>query len=186
MRPRLFMGKFVVLSALAAGLAACATMGEQECSDADWYTVGFDDGAAGYSLERIDEHREACASVGEGPDEEAWRAGREDGLTHFCSAAGGIAEGSRGRIRSSVCPPALAEDFIKGFRLGREIYDTHQEMDRIEREIRALEARASGGLLNATVKNDNEARIRQLEYEYDRLGRNLRLLELRADRLAEK
>lgn len=167
-------------------LGACASIDERECENPDWYMIGFEDGSAGYSSDRIEEHRKVCAGIGEAPDMEAWRAGREDGLTHFCSAAGGIAEGSRGRIRSGVCPPELKDSFSKGYRLGREIYDTNQEMDRLESEIRALEARSGGGLLSTTVKDGNEARIRQLEREYDRLARELRLLELQADRLARE
>lgn len=161
-------------------------MNEDTCLDPDWYGIGFDDGSSGFGPERIEHHRAACSSFGSEPDIEAWRAGREDGLTHFCSAAGGIAEGSRGRIRSGVCPPELEAGFREGFRLGREIYDTNQELDRVEREIRALEARSSGTVLGAAIKDNSEARIRALEAEYDRLARSLRLLELRADRLARE
>ena len=178
--------RYSIQALLLLALSACASTGQDRCEDPDWYVIGFDDGSSGFGADRFDEHVANCAGVGIEADKEAWRAGREDGLTHFCSAAGGIAEGSRGRIRSNVCPPELAPAFREGYRLGREIFDTNQEMDRIEREIRALEARASGGVLNTAIKDNSEARMRALEHEYDRLGRELRLLELRADRLAQQ
>lgn len=176
-----------LLALMLAAVSGCASLDESDCSNPDWYTIGFEDGAAGYSSDRIEAHSAACRGSGEEPDREAWRAGREDGLTHFCSPAGGIAEGSRGKIRSNVCPPELQEGFSEGYRLGREIHDTNEAMDRIEREISALRARGtSGGLLGAAVGGDNEAQIRQLQQEYDSLARDLRMLELRADRLARE
>lgn len=175
--------RYILVAGLLLQIVACAGISERDCTNPDWYMTGFEDGAAGYSSSRLQHHLDACADAGEAPDEDAWRAGHEDGLTHFCSPAGGLAEGSRGRIRSKVCPAQLADGFDEGYRLGREIYETNQELNRIEGEIRALEARASGGPVNAVLSDSNDARIRQLEREYDQLVRELRLLELRADRL---
>lgn len=167
-------------------LAGCASGPGKDCADINWYELGFADGAAGHESERFGQHRLACDSEAGPPDQEAWQVGYEDGLTHFCSAAGGLVEGSEGRQRRAVCPDDLIEEFREGYRLGREIYAVERRMTDIEREIRALEARAAGDLLSPALRDDGSARIRRLEQEYQRLERELRLLELRADRLTRQ
>jgi len=42
-------------------LAACASMDRNQCVNADWYAVGLEDGARGRGVERLGEHRRACA-----------------------------------------------------------------------------------------------------------------------------
>ncbi len=177
----------VLVSALLLSvvMGGCAVTAINNCAEADWYMVGFEDGTAGRPTGYFDTHNAHCAGTTD-PDQLAWQAGHEDGLTHYCSAAGGIAEGSRGLPRSGVCPTALAADFIEGHRLGREIYLTSERMQAIEQEIRALEARRSADLLSPALGDDTRGRIRQLEMEYDRLRRELRILELRAERLSRK
>lgn len=177
----------VIWLALALfGASACTTLDEIDCASADGYLVGFDDGTAGYGANRVKSYQDACAAADAEADLEAWQAGYEDGLVHFCTPAAGITEGSKGRVRPDVCPADLEAGFQAGFRLGREIYDINQAMQDIEREIRAQQARLSGGVLADTLKNDARARLRNLESEYDRLARELRLLELRADRLSRQ
>ena len=43
--------------AIAMLLGGCATMSESECLTVDWQTIGFEDGVAGYSGDRIGQHR---------------------------------------------------------------------------------------------------------------------------------
>lgn len=172
----------VLLAALSGGCASTAT---SDCTEADWYMIGFEDGSDGRPAEYFESRKKSCVGQSD-PDPLAWKAGHEDGLTHFCSAAGGIAQGSRGLPRSRVCPQALEADFFEGHRLGQEIYLTSERMEAIEQEIRALEARAAGNPLGKALGSDTRNRIRQLETEYDRLRRELRILELRAESLSRK
>ena len=53
-----------MLSVGCAMLAGCATMSPEECLQANWEEVGYNDGAAGYPVSRSAEHREACAETG--------------------------------------------------------------------------------------------------------------------------
>lgn len=167
-------------------LCACAATPGNDCSRENWYELGYQDGSNGRAAKKFDERSQQCRPQGELPDEEGWRAGYDDGLASFCSPAGGFAAGRDGRARPDVCPARLQNDFLKGFRLGRDIYAAEQRMQAIEREIRALEARQSGDLLNPALRDDSSARIRRLEQEYERLARELRLLDLRADHLTRK
>lgn len=176
---------------LGAGLLAlggCANAPSTDCPQegSDSYDLGFDDGAAGHGPERIRAHREACRARPQDLDEDAWQAGYEDGLTHFCSPGGGLVVGIEGRPRPDVCPENLRAGFIDGFRIGREMREIEQRMTEIEREIRALEARRAGGLLGPALRDDGSATIRRLESEYDRLQRELRLLDLRADQMTRR
>ena len=53
----------------AAVLGGCATIPEDQCAKTDWYELGLKDGRAGYTAERVVQHREACAGVKIEPDE---------------------------------------------------------------------------------------------------------------------
>ena len=49
-------------------LSACASISEEECLSADWYSLGVEDGSKGYPLSRIGNYRKDCAEVGVAPD----------------------------------------------------------------------------------------------------------------------
>ena len=82
--------------AVVALLGGCATMSESECLTVDWQTVGFEDGVAGYSGDRIGQHRKACAKHGVSPDLVGYQRGREAGLREYCQPANGFRVGSHG------------------------------------------------------------------------------------------
>ena len=112
---------------LAAGsllLAGCSTtsLNEDECRTVDWRTVGYEDGVAGRSGERIGDHRKACAEYGIAPDLEAYRAGRADGLREFCQPHNGYRAGANGQIYYDSCPSELAPAFLAAYDAGRELY----------------------------------------------------------------
>ena len=44
-------------------LSSCATMSPEECLQANWEEIGYHDAAAGYTVSRSAEHREACAEA---------------------------------------------------------------------------------------------------------------------------
>jgi hypothetical protein len=51
-------------------LAACASLDKDECQHADWYAIGLEDGARGRALERLGDHRRACAKYSVTPEAE--------------------------------------------------------------------------------------------------------------------
>ena len=96
-------------------LTGCASMSKNECRAVDWRTIGYEDGVAGYSGERIAQHRKACAKHGVAPDLDAYRAGREQGLSEFCQPHNGFLFGSRGGTYQGVCPAELAPGFVDAY-----------------------------------------------------------------------
>ncbi len=109
-------------SLLALWLGGCATMSEEECLVADWHGIGFEDGAAGQPVAQLGRRREACAEHGVQPDTSAYRAGRNEGLEHYCTEMRGFRLGRAGGNYNGVCPADLEGLFLHAYEAGREIY----------------------------------------------------------------
>ena len=77
----------VASTAVLLVLAGCSSMSKNECLTVDWRTVGYEDGVAGYSGDRIGQHRKACAKYGVTTDLELYQQGRERGLREFSPMA---------------------------------------------------------------------------------------------------
>lgn len=136
----------VALAALL-GLAACATISEDECRTMDWRTVGYEDGAAGHGPERLTWRRQACAKHGVSPDLDAYLQGRAQGLQEFCVPANGFRVGAAGHSYSGACPPETADGFLDAYEAGRQLWRLesrvietrdgitarHHEVERIDR-----------------------------------------------------
>ncbi|MCG8618000.1 MAG: DUF2799 domain-containing protein, partial [Desulfobacterales bacterium] len=114
--------------------AGCATLTKEECTTADWYEIGYEDGSRGYAPARIAEHRKACAEYGITADAATYRRGRRQGLTHYCTPHKGYRLGLSGRDYNDVCPEHLTHAFKEGYNQGREIYLLKREVERARRE----------------------------------------------------
>ncbi len=136
----------MVLAALALG--GCASMNRSECLAVDWKTVGYEDGVAGRSGDRIAGHRRACAKYGVTPDLDAYRAGRDQGLREFCQPQNGYQLGARGGNYGGVCPAELAGGFVRAYESGRELYNLEsrvaQAANRLAAAHRELEQAEHG------------------------------------------
>jgi hypothetical protein len=120
-------------SLLAIGtllLAACSTttLDKDECLAVDWRTIGYEDGVAGRSGERIGLHRRACAEHGVTPDLEAYRAGRAEGMREFCQPHNGYRAGVNGVVYYDSCPEDLAPTFVAAYDSGRALYVREQRV----------------------------------------------------------
>lgn len=129
------------LAATVAGLGAlvtlggCAHMNEDECLLADWYTIGYEDGATGAEASRVGRHREVCAQHGVAPDFEAYQAGREEGLREFCRPPNGFRQGESGAAYSGVCPADLEPQFLAAYRAGRQLFEVASAVRETERML---------------------------------------------------
>ena len=56
--PMKFLAAMSVVLGLA-GLSGCSSMSANECLATDWRTVGYEDGVAGYSGNRVGQYRKA-------------------------------------------------------------------------------------------------------------------------------
>ena len=116
-------------------LSGCATMNEEECLTADWYGLGYEDGAQGRPAEFISNRREACAKHGITPDLNAYNDGRAEGLAQFCTPARGFSFGREGNTYQGVCAGNGEEEFLIAFRAGRELGSLEDELARAKSEL---------------------------------------------------
>ncbi len=140
--------------AAALGLSGCASMSADECLLSDWRTIGYEDGARGYTSDRVGQHRKACAKHGVAPDFEEYRAGRDEGLREFCQPSRGFNLGAGGGHYGGVCAADLEPEFLDAYRSGQHLYslrsnvqasnyaiDTRRnELERVEQDIRDTQA----------------------------------------------
>ena len=145
-------GTIVVMGLFA--LSGCATMSADECAMSDWQAIGYEDGAQGFTPERIGNHRKACAKHGVTPDFEAYKSGRMQGLRQFCQPSRGFNLGSNGGRYNGVCPSDLEMDFVDAYNSGHQLYTLRsavnsatsqinykrKELERIENRVSAAEA----------------------------------------------
>ena len=184
---------------LAAGsllLSACSsTMSKDECRAVDWRTVGYEDGVAGHSGERIGLHRKACAEYGVTPDLVAYRAGRTEGLREYCHPHNGYRAGINGAVYYDSCPADLAPAFVAAYESGRELYvrqrrvtDAEAGIDYRRREILRLEdttARQAFILVGETSTPEQRAQaLLDAKQAAERIGRlKVEISELEKDKV---
>lgn len=135
-------------------LSGCATMNADECAMSDWRTIGYEDGAMGYTADRLGNHRKACAKHGVAPDFDAYQTGRREGLRQFCQPSRGFNLGANGGRYNGVCPSDLEPDFVDAFNSGHRLHNLksnvnsanyqisakRSELERTEDRIRQVEA----------------------------------------------
>jgi hypothetical protein len=113
-------------------------MNRAECLTVDWQTVGYEDGAAGRSGDRIERHRKACAEHGVTPDLQAYQAGRDQGLREFCQPQNGYRLGERGGDYAGSCPADLADEFELAWRDGLELFQLRTRVARAANDIQTM------------------------------------------------
>jgi hypothetical protein len=139
--PRLliFISGLVVLS-------GCATLDKDECLNADWRTIGYEDGAHGYPASRIGSHRKDCARHGITPDFNRYDQGRLEGLREYCIPQKGYNLGTSGRQYNYVCPSDLESVFLKGYYHGKNVHDAQMviksqqaDLNKMHDKLRTIE-----------------------------------------------
>ncbi len=151
---RLLRTASLAIAALALG--GCASMNETECRTVDWRTIGYEDGVAGRSGDRIGEHRKACAKHGVSPDLVQYQAGRNDGLREYCQPSNGFRVGANGHGYAGICPADLDAAFTGAYESGRQLYH--------------LESRV------ANARNEIESKRRELNHVEDQMVRRSALI----------
>lgn len=130
---------------------------------ADWYTIGLEDGARGRAVERLGDHRRACAEHRVAPNAERYMAGRNEGLKSFCTYERGYSEGRAGHTYSGACPQPT--HFLAGYNRGRELHALYRERDEIEREIAKTRNALREGIPEPRARARAVDRLEQLTRE---------------------
>jgi ribosome modulation factor len=175
----------LAILAILALLQGCATLNKDECMQADWRLIGYQDGVAGKSAARVGEYREDCAKHAVVPDLDAYRAGRQQGLQQYCKASNGFRLGNAGHAFAVVCPTALEGDFRDGYNAGRERYlarsavnKTHSHINQRKQVLSNLKdsrAQKLADLVADGIKSDQRVMIL---YELNELQQEMNSVEV--------
>jgi hypothetical protein len=168
------MKKTWVLLALLAG---CASLDKDECRTADWYAVGLEDGARGRAVDRLGDHRRACAAHGVTPDTGRYLAGRGEGLKSFCTYERGYSHGRAGQAYSGACPKELAGGFMAGYQRGRELHELNRRLEEARKEISRIKAALTAGIPNPRSRAIEVERLEVATREAEQLEAQIRSLQ---------
>ena len=158
-------------------LAGCASLDKDECRTADWRAIGLEDGAQGRTLERLGDHRKACAKHGVTPDTDRYIAGRTEGLATYCTPDNGYRVGRSGEAYRGVCPELSIPAFVAAYNRGRELYTLHARLASVEREIASLKASLKDGVRSPRERADQVERLEALTRESEQLDARIARLE---------
>jgi hypothetical protein len=157
---------FRLAALLVVSLASgCASMDRSECLSANWYAIGLEDGARGRPLERLGDHRRACAEHKVAPDAERYLAGRDEGLKSFCTYERGFAHGRSGHSYGGGCPAAMAASFQSGYQLGRELHDLTRRHAEVQNQIARSKALLRDGIPSPRLRALEVERLEDLTRE---------------------
>lgn len=175
----------LILAVVAILVGGCAVMGQQDCLNADWHDLGYQDGSAGHDRDRLQQRRQACSEHGISIDRNAYYDGYEAGLERFCTAANGYERGREGYRYDNVCPPLLEGDFLAGYRQGHEVYQMQQHIAEQDRRlyehashINQLDRELNYSLHQLRRNDLDSSARRQLSRHAQLLQRRLRLMHL--------
>ncbi|HXM83365.1 MAG TPA: DUF2799 domain-containing protein [Burkholderiales bacterium] len=163
---------FKVILVSGVFIAGCASLSKNQCLNADWYTVGLEDGAVGRPLERLGDHRRACAEYNVAPQTERYVAGRNEGLRTFCTYERGYSNGRSGQGYTPVC--AAETGFGTGYQRGREIFDLTHRLEQIQHEITRTKEALKAGIPNPAARAREVERLEDLTREAEQLESRLK------------
>lgn len=125
----------LALIMIAGLLSSCATLSKEECLTGNWEAIGFSDGAAGRSPERLNGHNKACAKAGIAPDYQAWERGRQAGLKQYCTKDNAYQTGKRGYALNAVCPANSVATLQRINADGKAYYDAENQLQQTRRQL---------------------------------------------------
>jgi len=158
-------------------VAACASMDKDECRTADWYGIGLEDGARGRAVERLGEHRRACAKHNVTPDTARYIAGRNEGLRTFCTYDRGYAEGRAGHAYNAGCPDPA--NFLAGYQRGRELHELQRRLAEVDKEIARIKTALKDGIPDPRRRAAEIERLEALTRESEQLDSRIQGLTSR-------
>ena len=152
---------------IASALNGCAMPEKNNCLHADWFSIGYNDGAKGFKSSHISQHRQACDRYGVAPDFETYERGRRQGLTEWCTPRNGYVMGAAGRKYNGVCPKNLEPAYLEAYSQGEAVYayqaqigvrqqavqKLRAELDAIDKDIAALETERSSHAVSPRGRN---------------------------------
>lgn len=173
----------LLVAVVAVTLAGCASLDEGQCRAGRWGELGLSDGAQGLGVDRLNDHRKACAEFGIAPDPGAYLLGREQGLLQYCTPTIAMREGLAGRAYHDVCPPPLHARFAPVHAAALAVHRARQAVDSAHAESRAVESELNGDKLTPERRKFLREELRRLDMRLMRLRNDLRWSEMDLDRV---
>ena len=171
-----FLAKVVMISSCIA-LSACATLSKEECMVGDWQAIGYNDGVAGYSVERLAAHSKACANASVAPNYEAWERGRKLGLQQYCTADNAYNIGRRGNTLNNVCPASMMSNLQKVNQQGQQYYTLNNEIAKDQQLIKTYRTEydklRDGDMLAFKTEKEARGRLVHLSEEFYKIQRRI-------------
>lgn len=162
----------LLIFAVAAALAGCATMDAKDCEHADWAALGRTDALHGRSTSMGAERAKECRKYGDPVNMNAYQTGFRAGLVDFCTPAGGAAFGDKGEYYTrGYCPVGTEAGFLSGYTPAFERYQFREKVRSLRSDIDSRESEIRK--LRSQKGKDNSARIDRLDSEIHRLRRQL-------------
>jgi len=148
----------------------CATLSQEECLRGDWFGLGMNDGRTGQAIGRLDEHHKACFEYGIAVNNDAYFAGREQGLRDYCQFDNAFKTGLNGEQYRHVCPPSIDGIFAHYHSAALAVHQDRADLERLDGELASRER----DLYDKKLSDKERARIRQDLRELDRKRERLR------------
>ncbi len=179
--PRCRLG--LVAGVMLVALAGCASLDEGQCRAGRWSELGLSDGAQGLGVDRLNDHRKACAEFGIAPDPGPYLLGREQGLLQYCTPANALQEGLAGRTYHNVCPAPLHTRFAPVHSAALAVHRARQGVDSAYAESRGVESELRSDKITPERRKFLREELRRLDVRLIRLRNDLRWSEMDLDRV---
>ncbi|MEM9421117.1 MAG: DUF2799 domain-containing protein [Pseudomonadota bacterium] len=169
-------------------VAGCAGLTEETCLTGDWNTVGYLDGVNGLGAQKVQDRLKECGRYDVTLDVDGYEAGRQRGLSVFCSPRGALDAGLRevGNINLCVNAPALSR---RSYQMGVEYMRAKNSFEYEERQYQSAlssirQLRRDLRYLRSDLdKEDDEGHRKALQ---DRIRKKRSKIEYERDHLDDK
>lgn len=161
-------------------ISGCAGMSKKECSTADWYAYGQQDGQAGAPASTVNRYVENCSKHDVPVNRSQYQQGWDIGIRRYCTPQNGYQVGLSGRELPMVCPSDMQAEFAKAharglteFKIKRDISNAEQALSRLDsqqknltdqlieasaRELAGIEGTSPDEILGQIEENDRAQR----------------------------
>ncbi|MBK7656368.1 MAG: DUF2799 domain-containing protein [Betaproteobacteria bacterium] len=171
-----------LLGVMLLAMGGCTTMSVEECKVARWGEVGLRDGLAGQPLSKLDDLSKDCAEAKVTVDTNAYLQGRDQGLITYCRPSNAVKLGLEGKYYQGACPASIDADFRRRYGVGREVYDSREQVRNLDSRRMGLERQ-----LRDAQKDDDRRKYRNelsdLDYSLRRARDRVRDAEWALDRM---
>ncbi|MEO0467027.1 MAG: DUF2799 domain-containing protein [Pseudomonadota bacterium] len=178
---------FAACTAVAmTGCASGPSYTAEQCSAMDWYGLGVQDGRNGQPMTALNDEIMGCREFGVEADLDAYRSGRDQGLTAYCVAPVLLDASVQGVGDPFVCEP-FSEELRLAFETGRDTRTAVQRWQGLKQQYDQLIAQrdqinAEGSQLSERYRQTaDEATRAQIAARLDYLRQQLSAVEAQID-----